>query len=262
MEKEPSATSGNNVPANAREASARNAQVFKFKSPAFDRSKYLALHTIQELRDQENSTSFMEIYANSALSYWGLMAGLKRWLRFNYIYSLDNDGKKTYRLAPKGKRFLAKLNKIFPNIVDQWLTELSAWRRLLPADLDWRRSALVRILEPMRVHRPATHPGKRTGGGVAWWSRDKQYVWFVRGSKYSKLEIMTPEQFLKTKQEGGEWIFFTYGDHAAVVLAGGQTKDGRKLKKPISRKRALRLVESTDYSRSRSVGSAAGPDPR
>jgi hypothetical protein len=70
-------------------------------------------------------------------------------------------GKKQYRLSHKGKGFLDKLDKIIPYIVDQWLAERDGWRRMLPNPIeDWRRSALINLLEPMRYHRQG-HPGNK-----------------------------------------------------------------------------------------------------
>jgi hypothetical protein len=69
------------------------------------------------------------------------------------------NGEKQYCLSQKGRSFLNKLDKIIPETVDLWLAELSEWRRILPGPIDdWRRPALVKMLESMRYHRQG-HPG-------------------------------------------------------------------------------------------------------
>lgn len=147
--------------------SAREARVFRFNSPGFNRSKYLALYTLRELERKGYATSFNSLYVNSAVCYRGLICGLPHWMAWNYIHSVMKDGRKQYRLSQKGKRFLDKLDNIIPDTVDQWLGEHQQWRGMLPDPIeDWRRSALVKVLEPMHHHRQG-HPGKsiyRTGG--------------------------------------------------------------------------------------------------
>lgn len=126
---------------------ASKAQIFRFNSPGFNRSKYLALYTLRELESEGYPTDFKTLYVNSAIPYRGLVCALPRWIEWNYLYPVMKLGKKEYRLSPKGKRFLDKLDKIIPETGEWWLEERSEWRRMIPDTIeDWRRSALVSCL--------------------------------------------------------------------------------------------------------------------
>ncbi|MFC1861588.1 hypothetical protein ACFLYL_04900 [Chloroflexota bacterium] len=52
----------------------REAIIFRFNSPGFNRSKYLVLYTIRELEHMGYATSFNVLYVNSAVCYRGCMA--------------------------------------------------------------------------------------------------------------------------------------------------------------------------------------------
>jgi formamidopyrimidine-DNA glycosylase len=70
-------------------------------------------------------------------------------------------GEKQYCLSQRGRNLLNKLDKIIPSTIEQWLDERDEWRRMLPDPIeDWRRPALIRLLEPLRYHRKG-HPGKK-----------------------------------------------------------------------------------------------------
>jgi hypothetical protein len=139
----------------------RKGTLFRFNSPGFNRSKYLALYTLRELESKGNSTCFNVLYVNSAVCYRGLICALPRWIEWKYIHLVWKEGNKEYRISYKGRRFLDKLDRIIPNTVDQWLAELDEWRGILPEPIDdWSRPALVKLLEPMRYHRQG-HPGKK-----------------------------------------------------------------------------------------------------
>ena len=138
---------------------AHKTPLFRFNSPGFNRSKYLALFTLRELEKKGYPTDFIMLYVNSGVCYWTLLCSLPRWIKWNYLYSGIKDGEKQYRLTTKGRRFLDKLDKIIPSTVDQWLDERDEWRGILPDPIgDWRRSALIKLLEPMHYHRQG-HPG-------------------------------------------------------------------------------------------------------
>ena len=141
--------------------STHNTPIFRFNSPGFNRSKYLVLFTLKELEKKGYSTDFEMLYVNSGVCCWTLLCSLPRWIRWKYMHSVMRGGEKQYCLSQKGRGFLDKLNKIVPSTVDQWLDERDEWRRILPDPIeDWRRSALIKLLEPMRYHRKG-HPCKK-----------------------------------------------------------------------------------------------------
>ena len=167
--KKSKATSISENTANNETAGTREAPLFRYISPGFNRSKYLVLITIRELAGEGYRTDFKTIYVNSGVPYWTLICALPRWIKWNYIYAVMRDGTKQYRLSTKGKGLLAKLDKMIPDIVGRWVAEREQWRKILPDIEDWHRSALIKLLEPMRYHRQG-HPGKSIYriGGIFW----------------------------------------------------------------------------------------------
>ena len=137
--------------------------VFRYKSSGFNRSKYLALYTIRELEQKGYTTGFEMIYVNSSVCYRGLICGLSRCVKWDYIRPVMNMGQKEYRISFKGIRFLNKLDRLIPDTVGQWLCEYRQWHGTLPQQIDdWRRPALVKLLEQMRFHRKGHTGTKRT----------------------------------------------------------------------------------------------------
>lgn len=133
-----------------------------------NRSKFLALVTVRELQVQFHGNggkpiTLEAVYRDSSVPYHGLICGLPKWVKWKYL--IKGKGIKSripeYRVTLKGKQFIAKLHKIIPLDVSDWLKERREWCRIRP-DLppETPRPELIRAFESLRVHRTVTRRPK------------------------------------------------------------------------------------------------------
>jgi hypothetical protein len=147
--------------------------VFNFDSPAWNRSKFFVFYSIVELNKKDIAVTFNTLLIHSGVCYRTLICRLPVWVKWRYLlYGSIENGERTYILAQKGHDRLRSLKKYHPDLVSAWLIEYALWKRVRPliSPGSLSRPELIKVLEPLRYHREATHPGVSiyTAGGC-WW---------------------------------------------------------------------------------------------